>query len=343
MNANAAIRAALDIREKLLDAAWDILGYHPNTLVINDRRIYYKHDPAIGVSYLQALHKAQEDKGALISSGSYRSPPMGGVHKGAAAGLAPAYSFSAYVAEVDVDVELGLIKCTNVWAAHDCGKALNPLAVKGQIIGSCHMGLGQVLSEKMVYGRTGHLQNANLLEYKIPSIHEMPHVEPIIVESSDPEGPFGAKEAGEGPLLPVLPAVVNAVYDAIGIRYNDLPLTPDIVFKGVEKKRKKLNLEEATDLPSPRFTHGPKSIELQKALVKRSEEHKKRDLARQKTEDTSPYVNGVLFGFDPNIPLEDQVEGWRMATEPDPEQLAELGLAGKAWLKKEQRHMGGQE
>jgi hypothetical protein len=111
----------------------------------------------------------------------------------------------------------------------------------------------------------------------------------------------------------------------------------------VEKKRKKLNLEEATDLPSPRFTHGPKSIELQKALVKRSEEHKKRDLARQKTEDTSPYVNGVLFGFDPNIPLEDQVEGWRMATEPDPEQLAELGLAGKAWLKKEQRHMGGEE
>ena len=75
----------------------------------------------------------------------------------------------------------------------------------------------------------------------------------------------------------------------------------------------------------------------------RSKQHKKRDLARQKTEDTSPYVNGVLFGFDPNIPLEDQVEGWRMATEPDPEQLAELGLAGKAWLKKEQRHMGDEK
>jgi 4-hydroxybenzoyl-CoA reductase subunit alpha len=136
MNANAAIRAALEIREQILNAAWDMLGYHPNTLVLNDRRIYYKHDPSIGVSYLQALHKAQEDKGALIASGAYRSPPMGGVHKGAAAGLAPAYSFSSYVAEVDVDVELGLVKCTNVWAAHDCGKALNPLAVKGQIIGS---------------------------------------------------------------------------------------------------------------------------------------------------------------------------------------------------------------
>ena len=339
MNANAAIRAALEIREQLLNAAWEILGYHPNNLVLNDRRIYYKHDPAIGVSYLKALHKAQEDKGALIASGAYRSPPMGGVHKGAAAGLAPAYSFSSYVAEVDVDVETGMVKCTNVWAAHDCGKALNPLAVKGQIIGSCHMGLGQVLSEKMVYGRTGHLQNPNLLEYKIPSIHEMPHVEPIIVESCDPEGPFGAKEAGEGPLLPILPAVVNAVYDAIGIRLRDLPLTPDVVFKGIEKAMKAAGVDDPLDLTPPRAEHGP----LQDVLVKRASEHKQRDRARQRSEDTSPYVNGVLFGFDPNLPLEDQVEGWRFATEPDPEQLAELGLAGKAWLKKEQRHMGGDE
>ena len=339
MNANAAIRAALEIREQLLNAAWEILGYHPNNLVLNDRRIYYKHDPAIGVSYLKALHKAQEDKGALIASGAYRSPPMGGVHKGAAAGLAPAYSFSSYVAEVDVDVETGMVKCTKVWAAHDCGKALNPLAVKGQIIGSCHMGLGQVLSEKMVYGRTRHLQNPNLLEYKIPSIHEMPHVEPIIIESCDPEGPFGAKEAGEGPLLPILPAVVNAVYDAVGIRLRDLPLTPDVVFKGIEKAMKAAGVDDPLDLKPPRAEHGP----LQDVLVKRASEHKQRDRARQRSEDTSPYVNGVLFGFDPNLPLEDQVEGWRSATEPDPEQLAELGLAGKAWLKKEQRHMGGDE
>jgi 4-hydroxybenzoyl-CoA reductase alpha subunit len=339
MNANAAIRAALEIREQLLNAAWEILGYHPNNLVLNDRRIYYKHDPAIGVSYLKALHKAQEDKGALIASGAYRSPPMGGVHKGAAAGLAPAYSFSAYVAEVDVDVETGMIKCTNVWAAHDCGKALNPMAVKGQIIGSCHMGLGQVLSEKMVYGRTGHLQNPNLLEYKIPSVHEMPHVEPIIIESCDPEGPFGAKEAGEGPLLPILPAVVNAVYDAIGIRLRDLPLTPDVVFKGIEKGMKAAGVDDPLDLTPPRVEHGA----LQPLLVKRAAEHKVRDRARQRSEDTNPYVNGVLFGFDPNLPLEDQVEGWRTATEPDPEQLAELGLAGKAWLKKEQRHMGGDQ
>ena len=178
---------------------------------------------------------------------------MGGVHKGAAAGLAPAYSFSAYVAEVEVDVETGIIKCTDVWAAHDCGKALNPLAVEGQIIGSCHMGLGQVLTEQMVYGRTGHLQNANLLDYKIPSVHEMPNVTPIIIESCDPEGPFGAKEAGEGPLLPILPAVVNAVYDAIGIRINDLPLTPDKVWAAIAKKMKVEGIDDPSELPVPRI------------------------------------------------------------------------------------------
>ena len=337
MNCNAAIRAAMEIREQLLNAAWDMLGYHPTTLVMVDRRIVYKHDPSIGVSYLQALHKAQEDKGALIARGAYRSPPMGGVHKGAAAGLAPAYSFSAYVAEVDVDVETGLVKCTRVWAAHDCGKALNPLAVEGQIIGSCHMGLGQVLSERMVYGRTGHLQNANLLQYQIPSVHEMPHVTPIIVESSDPEGPFGAKEAGEGPLLPILPAVCNAVYDAVGVRPSSLPLTPDVVWGDIQKRMKAEDVEDPLELTSPRLTHGP----LQEKLASRAKEHQSRDRARQRTEDTSPYVNGVLFGFDPTRPIDEQLEGWAAIDDPDPESMAEMGYAGRAWLKQEQRHMGG--
>ena len=224
--------------------------------------------------------------------------------QGAAAGLAPAYSFSAHVAEVEVDVETGLIKCTDVWAAHDCGKALNPLAVEGQIIGSCHMGLGQVLTEQMVYGRTGHLQNPNLLDYKIPSVHEMPNVTPIIIESCDPEGPFGAKEAGEGPLLPILPAVVNAVYDAIGIRINDLPLTPDKVWAAIAKKMKVEGIDDAEKLPVPRLDFS----ELQKKLEKRAAEHEVRDKRRQRSEDTDAYVNGVLFGFDPNLPLKTRLK-----------------------------------
>ncbi len=337
MNANAAIGAALEIRQKLLNAAGEILELPPEKLVLNDRRIYFKKDPRIGVSYLDALHKSQEDIGALIASGAYRTPPMGGIHKGAAAGLAPAYSFSAYVAEVEVDVDTGLIKCTDVWAAHDCGKALNPLAVEGQIIGSCHMGLGQVLSEQMVYGRTGHLQNPNFLEYKIPSVHEMPNVTPIIIESCDPEGPFGAKEAGEGPLLPILPAVVNAVYDAIGVRINDLPLTPDKVWAAISKKMKKEKLDDAKDLPIPRLDFS----ELQKKLIDRSAEHKLRDARRQRKEDEGPYLNGVLFGLDPTLPPEEQDETWKISVKPDSSQIDNLGLAGTAWTKKEQRHMEG--
>lgn len=337
MNANAAIRAALEIKDELLEAAHAILGDQSTNLILNDRRIYNKHNPAIGISYLEALHKAQEDKGALIASGAYRSPPMGGVHKGAAAGLAPAYSFSAYVAEVDVDVETGMISCTDVWAAHDCGKALNPLAVEGQIIGSCHMGLGQVLSEQMVYGRTGHLQNPNLLDYKIPSVHEMPNVTPILIESCDPEGPFGAKEAGEGPLLPILPAVVNAVYDAIGIRINDLPLTPDKVWAAIAKKMKLEGIDDPENLPTPRLDLSP----LQDKLLARAEVHEDRDSRRQRLEDIDAYANGVLFGLDSNLLLEYQAEGWVASTKPTPEQMEDLGLAGTAWLKEEQRKMGG--
>ena len=163
MNANAAISAAMKIRQELLVSTSEITEAPIEKLVFGDRRIFRKDDPAVGVSYLEALHKAQEERGALVASGAYRTPPMGRAHKGAAAGLAPAYSFSAYVAEVKVDVETGQTKVEKVWAAHDCGKALNPLAVKGQIIGSCHMGMGQVLSEEMRYGRSGNLMNTCLL------------------------------------------------------------------------------------------------------------------------------------------------------------------------------------
>ncbi len=339
MNANAAISAAMKIREELISAACEITGSDAEKMVIGDRRIYDKSDPAVGVSYLEALHKSQEDRGALVSSGAYRTPPMGNTHKGAAAGLAPAYSFSAYVAEVEVDVETGQTKVIEVWAAHDCGRALNPLAVEGQIIGSCHMGMGQVISEEMVYGRTGHLQNPNLLEYKIPSVHEMPKVNPIIVESNDPEGPFGAKEAGEGPLLPILPAVVNAVFDATGIRVNELPISPDRLYKKIERKVKSEGLDNPTHLETPKLEYSS----LQEILEKRSVEHKKRDVERKLNQDRSQYYNGALFGLDPTIAPEEQDENWTISVTPSPEYLANPRPAGSAWKHTERRHLGGDE
>tara|TARA_B100000686_G_scaffold3741_1_gene3872 strand:+ start:144 stop:1157 length:1014 start_codon:yes stop_codon:yes gene_type:complete len=336
MNANAAISAAMNIREKLLEAASLVTGVSSDKLVIGDRRIYDKRDPTIGISYLEALHKAQEEKGALVSSGAYRTPPMGRVHKGAGAGIAPAYSFSAYVAEVKVDAETGQTKVVKIWAAHDCGKALNPLSVKGQMIGSCHMGLGQVLSEEMKYGRNGHLMNPDLLDYKIPSVHEMPEVVPIIVESNDSEGPFGAKEAGEGPLLPILPAVCNAVYDAIGIRTSELPITPDRMYRLIERRCKEESVEPS-ELQSPRLEHS----ELQGVLESRAAKHSARDSARASMEDDSPYHNGALFGFDPVIPADEQNERWVVSVTPSEEYVDSPRLAGSAWKHAERRHGGG--
>ena len=158
---------------------------------------------------------------------------MGGTYKGAGAGLSPTYSYQAFIAQVDVDAETGFVKVEKVWAAHDVGMALNPLAVEGQIEGSIHMGLGQALMEQMEF-RHGRLLNPNLLDYRIPSSMEMPEVECILVETIDPEGPYGAKECGEGALAPVIPAVANAIYDAVGVRLNKLPMTPDKVLEAIE-------------------------------------------------------------------------------------------------------------
>ncbi len=335
MNANAAISAAIKIRDELIKATADICNVEEKSLVIGDRRIYQKKDPAVGVSYLEALHKAQEERGALISSGAYRTPPMGGVHKGAAAGLAPAYSFSAYAAEVKVDAETGITEVVKVWAAHDCGRALNPLSVEGQIIGSCHMGLGQVLTEEMRYTKKGNLLNPNLLEYKIPTIHEMPEVVPIIVESNDPEGPFGAKEAGEGPLLPILPAVCNAVYDAIGIRTNELPITPDKLYKLIEKKVRSLKLDSPLNLPNPKLNYS----KLQNTLEDRADNHKVRDQDRKLDPKREPYYNGTIFGKVSTIPPEEQDERWTLSVTPSEEYLANPRLAGSAWKHVEVRHM----
>lgn len=236
MMGNAARQAASRLLARLLGGAHELTGYPAAQLRVRQERYEVAHRPEIGVSYLEALHRAMEKEGALQSTGAYSSPPMGGTHKGARAGTAPAYSFAAYVAQLSVDVETGFYSVSKVWAAFDCGRPLNRLAVEGQIEGSIHMGLGQMMGESMNY-RGGRLLNPSLLEYKIPMPQQMPEVEVLLVGADDPEGPFGAKEAGEGPLVATLPAVGNALYDAVGVRFTDLPVTPDKVWRGIERRR----------------------------------------------------------------------------------------------------------
>jgi CO/xanthine dehydrogenase Mo-binding subunit len=237
MMGNAARSAAEQLRNSLLTAAGELLSRPADALEVAYERIQVRGEPGVGVSFMDALHKAMERVGALTASGSYDTTPKGGTFKGARAGTAPAYSFAAYVAEIDVDVETGEYRVLKVWAAFDCGRALNRLAVEGQIEGSIHMGLGQVMGESMNY-RGARLFNASLLEYKIPTPAQMPEVEILLVGDDDPEGPFGAKEAGEGPLIATLPAVGNALYDAVGVRSTELPITPDRVLRGIDLRKK---------------------------------------------------------------------------------------------------------
>ncbi len=235
MMGNAARRAAEELKERLLAAAAELLGRPAASLKVGHERFELSEDPSVGVPFLEALHRAMETTGALTASGSYQTDPRGGAFKGAKAGTAPAYSFAAYVAEVEVDHETGEYRVEKVWAGFDCGRPLNRLAVEGQIEGSIHMGLGQVLGESMNY-RGARLFNPSLLEYKIPTPQQMPEVEILLVGRDDPAGPFGAKEAGEGPLIATLPAVGNALYDAIGVRFTELPITPDRVLRGIDRR-----------------------------------------------------------------------------------------------------------
>jgi 4-hydroxybenzoyl-CoA reductase subunit alpha len=210
--------------------------------------------PKESMTFEEAVVAAIDFHGALTGTGSYAPPQeaRGGKHKGAGVGPSPAYSYSAQVAEVSVDEETGEVTVHKVWAAHDCGRALNPVSVEGQIIGSVWMGMGQALTEEMVW-KDGMLMNPGLLEYRSPSSVESPEVEPIIVESIDPEGPFGAKECSEGSLAATIPAIANAIYDAVGVRLHESPFTPERVLAGLRAKRnaKGLNLTEGVDPTAP--------------------------------------------------------------------------------------------
>lgn len=211
--------------------------------------------PKASMSFEEAVVAAIDFHGALTGTGSYAPPPeaRGGKHKGGGVGPSPAYSYSAQVAEVSVDEDTGEVTVHKVWAAHDCGRALNPVAVEGQVIGSVWMGMGQALTEEMIW-KDGLLMNPSLLEYRSPSSVESPEVEPIIVESIDPEGPFGAKECSEGALAATIPAIANAIYDAVGIRLHESPFTPERVLAALRAKRnaKPLNLTEGVDPTSPK-------------------------------------------------------------------------------------------
>jgi 4-hydroxybenzoyl-CoA reductase subunit alpha len=304
MNGNASLRAAEDVKKKIIAAAARKMNCAPEDIVMRHDMVWKRgaaepsgngagaeqildkvdtprgnvqevsgrvegqilrgslqqkrkeEGPKDHMSFEEAVVSAIDFSGALTGTGSYAPPKeaRGGNFKGAGVGPSPAYSYSAQVAEVSVDEETGVVTVHKVWAAHDCGRALNPVSVEGQVIGSVWMGLGQALEEEMVW-KDGLLMNPGLLEYRSPSAVESPEVEAIIVESVDPEGPFGAKEASEGSLAATIPAIANAIYDAVGIRLREAPFTPERVLAALRAKKaapKALEITRGSDPAAPK-------------------------------------------------------------------------------------------
>jgi len=236
MVGNATIDACRKLRKQVVAALSEDWGVAPERVRLIQGKAIDLEDPERAIDMRLAFNLAEARFDTLGATGSYNTPKLGGDYRGGAIGASPAYSFTAHVVEVTVDPETGRITCEKVWCAHDCGRALNPTLVAGQIEGSVYMGIAEALLEDHKVNRFGLHSGPSLLDYRIPTSLDTPEIEASIIESIDPEGPYGAKEAGEGPLHSSIPALANAVHDAIGVRMKHLPFTPSAVLRALREQ-----------------------------------------------------------------------------------------------------------
>jgi 4-hydroxybenzoyl-CoA reductase alpha subunit len=259
MTGHAIRKAAIDAREQVAACLAEALGVRAEGLVFRDgcvestdgaldfakvreqfakeHRGFSDHPEGTRLTFREAARLAFIMKGTIVGRGEYKPPELGGKFKGAAVGTSPAYGCSAQIVEVSVDERTGAIRLGRVTAAHDCGFAINRTQVEGQIQGNFLMGLGEACFEEVKFDELGRTVNPNLAEYKIPTCLDVPEIEAVVVESGEPNGPYGAKEVGEGGIMPAIPAILNAVYAATGVRFRELPLTPERVLMAMKQKR----------------------------------------------------------------------------------------------------------
>jgi 4-hydroxybenzoyl-CoA reductase alpha subunit len=244
MAGNAALQAAERAKALLAEAVALRLEFPQDRVRFADKRVFDSAAPEKGATFQEAVCLAEARFGTIGTVGSYTPPKSPALYKGGGVGPSPTYSYTAAVVEVAVNPVTGWITVPKVWIAHDIGRALNPTLVRGQVEGSVYMGLGEALMEEQEFRRLPKkLSHAlvhkfpSILEYKSPTSLDMPDVVTELVEEPDPRGPFGAKEVGQGPLLPIMPAVANAVYDAVGVRIDEVPITPEKIMKALAEKK----------------------------------------------------------------------------------------------------------
>jgi len=254
MVGNAALRAAEALKRLLVEGA-------ARRLEVPADQIEWLGESCAAIGSDRTLHFAQvvqaalADTGTLTVKGSWSTPPetQGGTFRGAAVGSTAGFSYAAQVVEVEVDEDTGAVQVLHCWAAHDCGRAINPLAVEGQVQGAVWMGLGQALAEETEY-HAGLPLRANLIDYRIATAVESPPIDVTLVESIDPLGPFGAKEASEGGLHSVPPALAAAIHDAVGLRFRELPITPERLLEALHRRRREQRLAAQRAARSPART-----------------------------------------------------------------------------------------
>jgi len=246
MMGNAAIAAAEKVKAQLAEAVAEQLQTLPSNLRFSRGKVFQAGTDK-SLSFREAIKFAEEKFGTLGAVGSYSPPPPPGKYKGAGVGPSPAYSFTACVVEASVDASTGWIEVPKIWIAHDIGRTLNPVLARGQVIGGVYMGLSEALMEEQAFRRLPEKLSAalvhrmpSMLEYKSLTALDMPDVDVALIEDPDPNCPFGAKEVGQGPLLPIMPALANAIFDAVGVRVDEIPVTPDKVLRALELKAKGL-------------------------------------------------------------------------------------------------------
>lgn len=235
----AAKRAGEDVKRQLLEMASSMMGAAPEELNCREGTIFVKGNPEVTKSFGEVAREIFIKKGPLIGSGTYKVPKLGGKFKGAIVGTSPAYSFAAQVSQVEIDEETGEVKIVECWDVHDCGKVINPALLHAQVHGAFYMGMGEAVWEEVLFDSKGKIVNANLAEYRLPTALDMPKFNSGLVDTEDPNCPWGAKEVGEGATTPVMGCISNAIFDAIGVRIDSLPMSFKKVWRAIKERDKK--------------------------------------------------------------------------------------------------------
>ena len=242
IHGNAAKKAAESLKKKLSLAVANTLEANVEDLEVKDGRVYIKGTPEKGMTYGEAVKKSSERVGTFVMAEYHYEPPSELLNRQTGcSNISAAYSFAAHIAEVEVNKKTGLVKIVGFTAAHDLGKVINPLAAEGQIQGAVVQGIGFALMENFAY-KDGKILNPNFRDYRIPTVKDIPLVEnirTILIETNDPEGPFGAKSVGELGVNPVAGAIANAIHDAVGVWVKDLPITPEKVYQALQEIAKR--------------------------------------------------------------------------------------------------------